>query len=46
MLQYSCSKRFGNDYGYGRGKWEMERATLEGRTEGHVGEPEEKEEER
>ena len=28
------NKRFGNDYSHGKEKWEVERATLEGRTEG------------
>ena len=40
------SKRFGNDYGHGRGNWEVERVTLKDWTEAHTGECEEKEEER
>ena len=45
-MDAALSKRFWNDYGLSRGRWEVERATLEGRTKGHAVKPEEKEEER
>ena len=31
-----CSERLGSDDGLGKGQWEVERATLEGRPKGHV----------
>ena len=43
-----CSGRLGSshDDGLGKGQWEVERATLEGRPKGHDDESEVKEEER
>ena len=35
-----CNKKFGKDYGYSRGKLEVERAALEGGAEGQADESE------